>query len=99
MKNWELIKSKDNIAFYNSTKWLCEDGDYAVMYIINPDKDNTEVEVKIELYFLSGIEASSFIVNSLDFGYFYRKLHINGKDKDRYLKIADYICSLFCEST
>ncbi|MCF8021031.1 MAG: hypothetical protein K9L62_16755 [Vallitaleaceae bacterium] len=97
MREWKLIKTKDNIDYYNSNKWLCEDRDYAVLYIHNI---KTPMNSKLELYCFSGIEASSITIDNLDIGGFLCKIHGNIRDvtlREQYLEIANYICDKFCD--
>lgn len=73
--------------------WQCQDGDMAELYI---EKDNTGFDLEC----FSGIPASSIHVDSVDFITFkesVESLDFKEPFEKQCFKIANYLCSLFCE--
>jgi len=89
--NWEYNSKNDDWECYYSNKWLCEDNDYACLYI-------NVVDGKIMLYCFSGAEVSPITIDSCDFWYFNDKINWFGEleQKSMMFAIADYLCGLFC---
>ena len=91
---WEITEINKPITLYYATHWICSDGDAAELEI------NEEMKT-IKIHCFSGISASFVLIDELDFVRFFK--NENNDDDDDFwhqcYKIADYVCSLFCQST
>lgn len=92
---WTLQRELDTKTLWSSD-YYCSDGD-SVGLIISKIGDNLEINC------FSGIGASSVYIDSLDFGVFkcvpneIEDLDFNESFEIQSCKIADYLCSKFCE--
>ena len=100
--NWRLkevltfpLTSKPNIEFWVSN-FFCADGDGICLYI---EMDNSGFELSC----FSGVGASKIYIDEMDMGIFIynpnkiKSLNFDEPFNIKCLKIADYLCSKFCD--
>lgn len=93
--HWKFIKDFPEHELWGSS-YFSSDGDGIELYI---EKDNGGLELSC----FSGIGASKIYIDSMDFGVFqYAPNKIKSLDFEepfnvQCLKIAEYLCSIFCE--
>jgi hypothetical protein len=87
---WEIITIKKPIILYNTSHWICSDGDLAELQI------NEEMRT-IEIHCFSGISRSFILIDEVDFGRFSDYWNPEDNWFVQCFKIVDYICSLFCQ--
>jgi hypothetical protein len=91
-KVWSFVKQLQEYQLWSADYW-CPDGDGVQLYISN-DKDNFELEC------FSGTGMSRVIIHGAEFTYLQGKVkELDFKEpfEMQCVKIADYLCGLFCE--